>query len=94
MVFFFRFDMDGFVLFREAWSAQKQAKTHKVERREKRQRKKEFEKKSRQESAKQDDDADDDWDDLAKEERMAKKLKKRKINAQDFDDMFMQDDDE
>jgi ATP-dependent RNA helicase DDX55/SPB4 len=33
-----------------------------------------------------DDDADDDWDDLAKEERMAKKLKKGKINQMEFDD--------
>jgi len=31
---------------------------------------------------------EDDWDDLAKEERMAKKLRKGEISQQDFDTAF------
>ncbi|KAK7049521.1 ATP-dependent rRNA helicase spb4 [Paramarasmius palmivorus] len=35
-----------------------------------------------------DDDDDDDWDDLAKEERMAKKVRKGDITQKDFDAQF------
>jgi len=59
----------------------------------KKERKREYLKRQREEEANKekegglkDDDEDDDWDELAKEERMAKKLKKGKINQMEFDD--------
>jgi ATP-dependent RNA helicase DDX55/SPB4 len=77
----------------KAWSEQSDAKDRKLERKLKKERKREYLKRQREdaannekEAAMQDDNEDDDWDELAKEERMAKKLKKGKINQMDFDD--------
>ena len=85
----------------KAWSEKTDAKDRKVERKLKKERKREFLKRQREEQANkgklehEDDDDDDDWDDLAKEERMAKKLKKGKINQMEFDEsVFGASDDE
>ncbi|CAO3689517.1 unnamed protein product [Umbelopsis vinacea] len=86
----------------KAWSDQTDAKDRKVERKLKKERKREFLKRQREEAAtkekegeQQDDGDDDDWDELAKEERMAKKLKKGKINQMEFDEsVFGASDDE
>jgi len=86
----------------KAWSEKTDAKDRKVERKLKKERKREFLKRQREEQANKDkleheddDDDDDDWDDLAKEERMAKKLKKGKINQMEFDEsVFGASDDE
>lgn len=77
----------------EAWSAKKEAKMKKQERRTKKERKKEYLKRKAEEVEKDDDDADD-WDELAAEERMAKKVRKGKVNQKEFDTMFMDEDNE
>lgn len=75
----------------EAWSAQKEAKARKAERRTKRERKREYlqNKRKKDKEEKEEEDDNDDWDELAAEERMAKKLKKGKIKEEEFDKMFM-----
>ena len=89
----------SFIVIRatEAWSKKTDAKVRKVERRTKKDRKKEFLKKRKQEEVQDDnnndnaDDDDDDWDELAKEERMAKKVKRGRMNQEKFDEMFAGD---
>ncbi|KAI8089933.1 P-loop containing nucleoside triphosphate hydrolase protein [Halteromyces radiatus] len=80
-----------------AWSNKIEAKDRKADRRLKKDRKKDYLK--RKQDSQQDtmddndDDLDDnDWDDLAKEERLAKKVRKGKISRQDFDAMMNDDD--
>ena len=70
-----------------AWSNKVEAKERKVERKLKKDRKKEFLKRQRDEpeGGKDDDDDVDDWDDLAAEERLAKKVRKGKMSQRDFD---------
>ncbi|KAI9271611.1 P-loop containing nucleoside triphosphate hydrolase protein [Phascolomyces articulosus] len=78
----------------EAWSGKRDAKARKVERRTKKDRKKEFLKKRKQEDVvddKDNEDDQDDWDELAKEERMAKKVKRGRMNQEMFDEMFAGD---
>lgn len=60
----------------------------KQDRRTKKERKKEYLKRKSEQVDKEDDDVDD-WDELAAEERMAKKVRKGKVNQKEFDDMFM-----
>lgn len=76
----------------EAWSAKKEAKMKKQERRTKKERKKEYLKRKAEEVDK--DDEEDDWEELAAEERMAKKVRKGKVNQKEFDSMFMDEDNE
>ncbi|KAG2221660.1 hypothetical protein INT45_001185 [Circinella minor] len=81
----------------EAWSKKTDAKVRKVERRTKKDRKKEFLKKRKQEEVQDDDNNnnadndEDDWEELAKEERMAKKVKRGRMNQEKFDEMFAGD---
>ncbi|ORX42181.1 DEAD-domain-containing protein [Hesseltinella vesiculosa] len=73
-----------------AWSNKIEAKERKVERKIKKDRKKDFLKRQHDDVSKdqqQDDDDGDDWDDLAQEERLAKKLRKGKISKTQFDSM-------
>ncbi|ORZ21298.1 P-loop containing nucleoside triphosphate hydrolase protein [Absidia repens] len=76
-----------------AWSNKTEAKERKQDRRLKKDRKNDYLKR-KQESEKasdkmdDDDDGDDDWDDLAKEERLAKKVRKGKLTRKDFDTMM------
>ncbi|KAI7886768.1 DEAD-domain-containing protein [Lichtheimia hyalospora FSU 10163] len=77
----------------EAWSAKKEAKMKKQERRTKKERKKEYLKR-KADQVEKDDEQDNDWDDLAAEERMAKKVRKGKVNQKEFDNMFMDEKDE
>ncbi|OZJ04552.1 hypothetical protein BZG36_02691 [Bifiguratus adelaidae] len=68
---------------KKAWSRQAEAKEKKMQRKLKQERKRDA---KRQERSKRDSDqSEDDWDELAKEERMAKKLKKGKVDQAEFD---------
>jgi len=86
-----------------SWSQQTNRKEERDKRREKREKKKNWLKEQRSmETATPDNTCnkrlhpelisrkgdEDDWDDLAKEERMAKKLRKGEISQQDFDTAF------
>lgn len=86
----------------KAWSEQVDAKERKADRKLKKERKREFLKRQREQEKQpkqpqeDDDDDEDDWDELAQEERMAKKLKRGKINQMEFDETVFgaSDDDE
>jgi len=86
-----------------SWSEQTNRKEERDKRREKREKKKNWLKEQRSMEAATPDNTsnkrlhselidrksdEDDWDDLAKEERMAKKLRKGEISQQDFDTTF------
>lgn len=83
-----------------AWSEQTERKDEREKRREKRVKKRKWLKDQQQcastvtsenvssEMKTMDVSDEDDWDDLAKEESMAKKLRKGKISQQDFDTAF------
>ncbi|KAI9498245.1 P-loop containing nucleoside triphosphate hydrolase protein [Zychaea mexicana] len=79
----------------EAWSAKRDAKARKVDRRTKKDRKKEFLKKRTHEEKEQaeddNDDGEDDWNELAREERMAKRVKRGRMDQNKFDEMFAGD---
>jgi len=84
-----------------SWSEQTDRKEERDKRRGKREKKRNWLKEQRlMEAATPDNkqlhselinrkDDEDDWDDLAKEERMAKKLRKGEISQQDFDTAFL-----
>ena len=87
----------------EAWSDQKARKVEREKRKEKKEKKKAWQKanpvpvkKTDADSAtnskrKQSDDgsdSEDDWDELAREERMAKKVKKGEVDSKAFDQEF------
>lgn len=75
-----------------AWSNKTEAKERKLDRRLKKDRKKDYLKRKQENDDDDDDDDDkDDWDELAKEERLAKKMRKGKITRQDFDTMMGDD---
>src|SRR5581483_11417919 len=73
------------------WSAKKLAKQRKEERRLKKAKKREFLKKRKADDMKSsnsidnNNDTDIEWEELQKEERLAKKLKKRKIEGEEFE---------
>ncbi|KAF7730397.1 ATP-dependent rRNA helicase spb4 [Apophysomyces ossiformis] len=76
-----------------AWSDKQDAKARKQERKTKRDRKKEAIKRKQDEmKARQDaaEEEEDDWDELAAEERMAKKVKKGKMDKKEFEAMFFE----
>lgn len=84
-----------------AWSEQLGRKEEREKRKEKKARKKKWEKTQAQagkESQLQvkrvreasDDDDGNDWDDLAREERMAKKVKRGDVSQKVFDEEFME----
>jgi ATP-dependent RNA helicase DDX55/SPB4 len=69
-------------------------------RKEKKQKKKEFlkrqveeEKESQKRKLEEDKEDQDDWAELAREEKMAKKVKKGRMDKKAFNDMLMDDDD-
>eukprot|EP00047_Mylnosiga_fluctuans_P003973 m.232036 g.232036 ORF g.232036 m.232036 type:complete len:609 (-) comp12292_c0_seq1:34-1860(-) len=73
-----------------AWSNQLEHKAKK----EKRKARRAFLAKTKKDDAQKEEDNEDDWDDLAKETRLAKKLKKGKITSEEFDEATgMQSDD-
>lgn len=85
----------------EAWSDQKVRKAEREKRKEKKDKKKAWQKanqaatKADAESANakrkqtdDDNDSEDDWDELAREERMAKKVKKGEVDSKAFDQEF------
>src|SRR3954451_7321002 len=72
------------------WSAKKLAKQRKEERKFKKARKKEFLKRKADDinvsnRIDKNNDIDNEWKELQKEERLAKKLKKRKIEKREFE---------
>ena len=86
-----------------SWSQQTNRKEERDKRREKKEKKKNWLKEQRPMSAAASDNMsnkrpyselingkndEDDWDELAKEERMAKKLRKGEVSQQDFDAAF------
>ncbi|KAG0166339.1 ATP-dependent rRNA helicase spb4 [Apophysomyces sp. BC1034] len=73
-----------------AWSDKQDAKVRKQERKTKRDRKKEAIKRKQDEVEAQEEE-DDDWDELAAEERMAKKVRKGQMDRKDFDKMFLEE---
>ncbi|SAM01604.1 hypothetical protein [Absidia glauca] len=75
-----------------AWSNKTEAKERKLDRRLKKDRKKDYLKRKQDNDDDDDDNDGDDWDELAKEERLAKKMRKGKISRQDFDTMMGDDD--
>ncbi|KAI7825973.1 P-loop containing nucleoside triphosphate hydrolase protein [Gamsiella multidivaricata] len=72
-----------------AWSEKQEAKERKVDRQLKKQRKREYLKRVANEVEDEDMDGDEDeedsWEALAREERLAKKVKKGKLSAKEFD---------
>ncbi|KAI8885193.1 DEAD-domain-containing protein [Backusella circina FSU 941] len=83
-----------------AWSDKAEAKERKQVRKEKKQKKREFlkrqaeeDKETQKRKLEEDQEDIDDWEEMAKEERMAKKVRKGQMNKKDFDDMFMDEDD-
>jgi ATP-dependent RNA helicase DDX55/SPB4 len=83
-----------------AWSEKADAKERKQVRKEKKQKKKEFlkrqveeEKESQKRKLEEDKEDQDDWAELAREEKMAKKVKKGRMDKKAFNDMLMDDDD-
>ncbi|KAG1177947.1 hypothetical protein G6F70_001229 [Rhizopus microsporus] len=75
-----------------AWSEKIEAKERKSIRKEKKQKKREYLKRMKEEEeAKKKralEDEEDDWEELAKEERLFKKVKKGQLDRNTFDDMF------
>jgi len=74
------------------WSAQLAQREKRDLRKQKKERKKEFIKNQERESAKraaESKDDEDEWDVLQREERLAKKVKKGKMNKREFEDEFM-----
>lgn len=81
-----------------AWSRNVERKSEKEKRKEKKEKKKAWLKTQnsyaqglatgKKSSLNEGDDPDDDWDELAREERMAKKVKKGAMDSQAFDEEF------
>ncbi|KAI8987686.1 P-loop containing nucleoside triphosphate hydrolase protein [Mycotypha africana] len=75
-----------------AWSEKQEAQKRKQVRKEKKQAKKEYLKRKAEEEAenkkRQMEEDVDEWEELAKEERMFKKVKKGKLDKDTFDEMF------
>ena len=77
------------------WSKEVGKKTEREKRKEKKKRKREWEKiqqplpqKSAAGSKEEEDDDEDDWEDLAREERLANKVKKCTLDSKAFDEEF------
>ncbi|KAI9307414.1 P-loop containing nucleoside triphosphate hydrolase protein [Cunninghamella echinulata] len=77
------------------WSQKTEAKNKKMDRKVKKERKNEYLKRTQEEMNANknggDGDDEDDWDELAKEERLAKKVRKGKLSKKQFNDMVDED---
>ena len=85
----------------EAWSDQKTKKVEREKRKEKKEKKKAWQKANQATAIAQstqthvkrkqvsgNSDSEDDWEELAREERMAKKVKKGEVDSKVFDEEF------
>ncbi|KAL0091350.1 P-loop containing nucleoside triphosphate hydrolase protein [Phycomyces blakesleeanus] len=77
-----------------AWSEKQDAKDRKLDRKAKKERKREFLKRSLEEAKIKKEESEDDWDELANEERLAKKVKRGRMDRNEFDKMVMGDDED